>query len=233
VISKTAKLTEDNQGYWDRIKRARSWVNRAQGLESAGIDSEDRADPQELFIMYWIAFNALYGRVNEAGHGRYLRPGGDDGRWFLRMICDLDASTGRIESAVSALRKETHALLKSRYLSETYWRQGYSANVKRQLEEETTAVEDALDSGDPLPYLTTLLWGRVRVLRNQIFHGCSTNRNSRNKDAVDPALRVLSELIPLFVTVMEDRIDKENEWPRIPFPRRDSPQHPIARNHHH
>ena len=208
-------------------------MNRAQGLGSAGLDSEDRADSQELFIMHWIAFNALYGRVNETGHGRYLRPGDDDARWFLRMICDLDAGTGRIKSALSALRKEAHALLKSRYLSEPYWRQGYSANVKRQLEEETTAAENGLASGDPHPYLTTLLWGRVRVLRNQIFHGCSTNRDSLNKEDVEPALRVLSELIPLFVRVMEERIDKENEWPRIPFPRRGSPQHPSARSQHH
>lgn len=229
MTSHTAKLTEDNQGYWDRIKRARSWVNRA--LESAAIDSESGADSQELFIMYWIAFNALYGRVNETGHGRYLRPGDDDARWFLRMISDLDAGTGRIGSAVSAFRKDAHSLLKSRYLSEAYWREGYSANVKRQLEEETTAAEDALDSGDLHPYLATLLWGRVRVLRNQIFHGCSTNRNSLNKDALEPALRVLSELIPVFVEVMEDRVDKENEWPRVPFPRRGSPQHPTARGH--
>jgi Apea-like HEPN len=233
VTSIMNRLTEDNQGYWDRIKRAQSWVKRAQEMESIGIDDENPSESQIPFITYWIAFNALYGRVNESGNGRYLRLGDDDARWFLRMICDLDAGAGLIESAVAAIRKEGHALLKSRYLSEKYWRQGYSANLKRQLEEETTAAEDALDSGDPYPYLYTLLWCRVRVLRNQIFHGCSTNRDSLNKDVVEPALRVLSELISLFVKVMENRIDKENEWPRIPFPRRGSPQHSNDRSNNH
>ena len=229
MTSHTAKLTEDNQGYWDRIKRARSWVKRAQTLESTASDSASDADSQELFIMYWIGFNALYGRVNETGQGRYLRPGDDDARWFLRRICDLDAGTGRIGKAVVMFRKDAHSLLKSRYLSETYWREGNRPNVKRRLEEGTTAAEEALDSGDLYPYLETLLWRRVRVLRNQIFHGCSTNRDSLNKDALDPALRVLSELIPVFVNVMEGRVDTEKEWPRIPFPRLGSPQHRIAR----
>jgi hypothetical protein len=112
-----------------------------------------------------------------------------------------------------------------------YWKEGYSPTVKRRLEEETTAAEEALDSGDLYPYLETLLWRRVRVLRNQIFHGCSTNRDSLNKDALDPALRVLNELIPVFVDVMEERVDTENEWPRVPFPRQGSPQHRTARSH--
>jgi hypothetical protein len=230
MSTSTGKLTEDNQGYWDRIKRARSWVSRAQAAESAAIDSDDATDAQELFIMYWIGFNALYGRVNESGHGRYVRPGDDDARWFLRRICDLDAGTGRIAAMTSALRKDGHSLLKSRYLSDAYWREGYTSAVQRQVEEETVAAEEALDSGDVHNNLATLLWSRVRVLRNQIFHGCSTNRGSLNKDTLVPALRVLSGLLPVFVDVMEARVDKENEWPHIPFPRRGSPQHP-ARTH--
>lgn len=179
--------------------------------------------------MYWIGFNAWYGRLNETGQGRYLRPGDDDARWFLRRICDLDSGTARIEAPVSAVRKDAASLLKSRYLTEACWREGYSPTVKRQLEEETTAAEQAVTTGDFHSYLATLLWGRVRVLRNQIFHGCSTNRDSLNKDTLGPALRVLDELIPVFVEVMEARVDKENEWPRIPFPRRGSPQHRTAR----
>jgi hypothetical protein len=224
-------LTEDNQGYWDRIKRARSWVDRARALESEKIQDDESANSQELLIMYWIAFNAMYGRMNERDHGRYLRPGDDDARWFLRRICDLDAGVDSIRSALTELSRETHELLKSVYLSETYWREGYSSNVRRDLQEKTTEVEKALDAGDVHPYVTALLWGRIRMLRNQIFHGCSTNHDSLNKDALKPALRVLSVLIPLFLETMEGRVDKQTEWPRIPFPRRGSPQHPKTRGH--
>jgi hypothetical protein len=187
-------------------------------------------DSQELFIMYWIAFNALYGRVNETDHGRYLRPGDDDARWYLGRICDLDAGTGQIKLALTALHKEAHALLKSRYLYEAYWRGDYGNNVKRYLETEVKSAEDALNAGDVHPYVTALLWGRIRMLRNQIFHGCSTNRDSLNKDDLNPALQVLSVVIPLFIEIMENRFDKEADWPRIPFPRLGSPQHPKTRD---
>jgi hypothetical protein len=78
--NQTAKLTEDNQGYWDRIKRARSWIERARALETETTLGDELIDSQQLFIMYWIAFNAMYGRTNETDQGRYLRPADDDAR---------------------------------------------------------------------------------------------------------------------------------------------------------
>ena len=226
------KLTKDNQGYWDRIRRARSWVARAQALESLPIQADGDAVFHEIFISYWIAFNALYGRLNETGHGRYLRPDDSDAQWFLHRICDLDAGPGRILSALNDLRKEARALLKSKYLSETYWREGYSSNVKHDLEYQTNLAEENLAAGDVHAFLTILLWKRIRMVRNQVFHGCSMNRDSLNKDTLDPALRVLRVVIPLFIEIMEERIDKQNEWPRIPFPRRNSPQNSESESSH-
>lgn len=99
--NQTAKLTEDNQGYWDRIKRARSWIERARTLETEATQNGELVDSQQLFIIYWIAFNAMYGRINETDQGRYLRPGDDDARWFLRWICDMDTGQGRIKSTLT------------------------------------------------------------------------------------------------------------------------------------
>jgi hypothetical protein len=223
-----SKLTADNQGYWDRIKRGKSWVERARAAERQARDEDETVDLQTPFIMYWIAFNAMYGRVSDIDHGRYLRPGEDDARWFLRRISDLDAGEGRIVAAVTKIEREGHSLLKSRYLSDAYWREGFTSQVKDQLEDDTRTAEEALAAGDPHQYLSALLWRRIRVLRNQVFHGCSTNRASLNADALDPALKVMSVLIPVLLEVLESRTDKENEWPRIPFPRRGSPQHPKA-----
>jgi len=72
-------LTEANQGYWDRIKRAKSWIECAKEIEAA-----DAANPQQLFILYWIAFNSMYGRVKKiqvAGtFGGPMTPSGSLGR---------------------------------------------------------------------------------------------------------------------------------------------------------
>jgi len=43
-------------------------------------------------------------------------------------------------------------------------------------------------------------------------------------------LRFAAATAALAAEGTEARVDKENEWPRIPIPRRGSPQHPKARH---
>jgi hypothetical protein len=222
------KLTAANQGYWDRLKRARSWVDRANALERAADEQGSSPDQPELFVLYWIAFNALYGRVTEGGRGRYLRPGEDDARWFIARICELDTE-GRLSQAIDGLKRDVGHLLSSHFLFDDYWRSGYTGRVKQELQQEADDAEQALAKGSLNAYLTTVLWGRIRVLRNQIFHGCASNRDSLNRHTLTPAVRVLRALIPTFLDVKEARIDKETDWPLIPYPRWDSEQHPRPR----
>jgi hypothetical protein len=225
---KPPHLTEANQGYWDRLKRADSWLKRATAIEeNAHRDGEDPPS-QDLFICYWIAFNALYGRINDAAGGgrpgRYLRTADDDARWFIARVRDLDSSR-RLDAAISSIRSaDARSILRSHFLYERYWIHGYS-KVRDELTEEATAAEASLAAGNVEAYLIAL-FRRIRVLRNQIFHGCSTHRDSLNRDTLEPAVRVLAMLIPAFVGVLEARTDKQSEFPKIPFPRRRSPQHP-------
>jgi len=117
------KLTEASRGYWDRIKRAKSWIERAKEVEAG-----DAPDSQQLFILYWIAFNSMYGRVNESPSGGYLRRT-DDAEWFIRQICRLD-SQGRIGAVLEpkAARKDAENLLSSHFLFDGYWRDGYTGD---------------------------------------------------------------------------------------------------------
>jgi len=217
-------LTEANQGYWDRIKRAKSWIECAKEIEAA-----DAANPQQLFILYWIAFNSMYGRVKENPSGGYLRRT-DDAEWFIGQICHLD-SQGRIGAVLGpkAARKDAENLLPSHFLFDGYWRDGYTGKIKKKIKEHAAGAVAAFEGGSLESYLTTLLWGRLRVLRNQIFHGGSTNRDSFNTHTLGPALRIIKVLLPAFLEVMEARHDKEVEWPKIPYPPWDSPQHPHPR----
>lgn len=228
------RLTKENQGYWDRIKRADSWVERARSLE-AGRQAE-LADLtavenhyHEQFIYYWIAFNAMCGRADTTSHA-YLRRYLDDFNWFLARICELDRPEGKIEAAVRSVKREIHGLLKDRFLVQEYWREGYSTSVRRILENDRRAAEEALDSEHVRDCLEILFLGRLRILRNQIFHGCSTYRDSLNKDSLRPAVKVLSTLVPLFLEIMRER-GSRNDWPPIPYPRKGSPQHPEGRDH--
>jgi hypothetical protein len=113
---------------------------------------------------------------------------------------------------------------RSRYLFDRYWIDGFS-KVRGEITDKARSAEEGLAAGKVDAYLIAL-FRRIRVLRNQIFHGCSTQRDSLNRDTLEPAVRVLETLIPTFVRILWERSDKQHEFPKVPFPRRGSPQHP-------
>lgn len=204
------KLTYENQGFVDRVQRAESWVAKAQAIE-------DWEDHHGQFIFYWIALNALCGRDKTA-----RRHEEDDLKWFLGRVCDLDR--GAIHSTVLAIKTKADRLLKDQFLVEHYWSETPIANVNRVIDMDFDDAQKAWGKKKIETYLEILL-KRLRVLRNQIFHGCSTDRRSVNKTSLVPSLEILETLIPQFLETMK-RHGKHHDWPKIPYPRKDSPQHP-------
>jgi hypothetical protein len=237
-------LSEDNQGYWDRVDRATSWIQLARSIErltrkhdaaaraSSG-DWHERGRDQpmshgyhEQFICYWIAFNALYGRLSEQFRlGMSRRPiaeSFDDFDWFIDKICALDHGEGRLLNALGEVKREVHSLLMDKFLVEIYWQQGDTGRVKRRLQDDCRRAEEALADNDAYGCLKVLFWRRLRVLRNQIFHGCSTYRSTKQADSVIPAVTVVKALVTEFVTVMKKQ-HSQTGWAPVPFPRKDSP----------
>ena len=208
------KLTSANQGYWDRLQRAESWISRAESLKEQEWD-----DYHGPFIFYWIAFNALYGRNDEIGS-----TDGKDMEWFLGRICELDQEDGSLSGMLRDLKSKTDRLIKAQFLSRAYWKEGPSTRFKENQEEDFEKAQTAYDRRKFDGYLTTL-FERLRVLRNQIFHGCSTDRRSLNKNSLRPALEILEELVPQFLKIFKDH-GQRYDWPKAPYPRRGSPQHP-------
>jgi len=208
------KLTYRNQGYCDRLQRAESWIERARAIE-------DWEDHHGQFIFYWIALNALYGR-DEASR----RSEADDQTWFLNRVFDLDKEARAIPRAFDELKPKADRLLKDQFLVDPYWSEGLTARVKRIIESDFKKAQEAWVRGDRETYIGILFW-RLSVLRNQIFHGCSTDRRSLNKTSLMPALDILEALVPQFLETL--RLHGKNyDWPKIPYPRKGSPQHPGA-----
>jgi len=206
------KLTEHNQGYWDRLQRAESWIQRGQEIE----DWEDHGGP---FIFYWIALNSLYGR-----HKMTRRSEENDLGWFLNRICHLDSGERSLMATLQPLKSKVDRILKDQFLLELYWQGAGSSKVKQILNDDYDQAQDAWRAGKLDKYLA-LLFGRLRVLRNQIFHGCSTDRKSLNKTSLLPALNLLETLVSLFVGIMRKH-GEVMDWPGVPYPRKGSPQHP-------
>lgn len=214
------KLTYENQGYRDRLDRAESWIKRAKNLQEQNRKEQDWEDYDYHgpFIFYWIAFNALYGRHDEIRGKKDI----DAIKWFLRQICKLD--DGRLTQFLSDIKRKTDRLLQDRFLSKTYWKEGLSPNFKRVQEKDFKEAQTAYE-GEKFDGYLTILFERLRMLRNQIFHGCSTDRDSLNKDSLLPALEILEELVPQFVKIFK-AYGEGYDWPEVPYPRRGSPQHP-------
>ena len=72
------KLTFQNQGYWDRLQRSESWIQRAESIQ-------EWDDYHGSFIFYWIALNALYGEPLDS-----QRSEEEALNWFLRRMCEMD-----------------------------------------------------------------------------------------------------------------------------------------------
>lgn len=205
------KMTRENQGYFDRLQRAESWIERAQAIE-------DWEDYHGQFIFYWIAWNALYGR--ERADRRF-----DDAdmRWFLGLVCDWDQPA--ICNALSPpLKRKADNLIKDKFLCEVYWEQGTTRHTERAVDRDYEDAQKRWGDGKTSEYLG-LLFRRLRVLRNQIFHGCSTDRRSLNKPSLVPAVELLGALVPTFLDVTQ-RCGKGRPWPGVPYPRKGSPLNP-------
>ena len=209
------KLTYENQGYWDRLHRAESWIDRAKGLKAQEWD-------EGPFIFYWIAFNALYGQ-----HDEMRETDSKDVEKFLERICKLDQKDGSLSLILDDIhiKRKMDSLIKNQYLSEIYWREkGRWRKFKLDQDNDHKKAQIAYKQRELDEYLT-ILFKRLRVLRNQIFHGCSTDKSRSNKGSLRPALEILEKLVPQFLEIFRAHGQRE-KWGKVPYPRSNSPQHP-------
>ncbi len=209
------KLTYENQSYWDRLKRAESWISRAESLKAQEWD-------EGPFIFYWIAFNTLYGQ-----HDEIRETDSKDIEKFLKRICKLDQKDGSLSLILHDIhiKRKMDSLIKNQYLSEIYWREkGRLRKFKLDQDNDHKKAQIAYKQRELDEYLS-ILFKRLRVLRNQIFHGCSTDKSRSNKGSLQPAEAILKELVPQFLTIFKDHGQRE-KWGKVPYPRSGSPQHP-------
>ncbi len=67
------------------------------------------------------------------------------------------------------------------------------------------------------PYLIRL-FGRLYVLRKQIFHGCSKDRGAKNRPSLRAAVPVLERLVSVFIDLVDGRAGDEALLENPPYP---------------
>lgn len=234
------------QGYYDRVQRACSWLAKAKRS----------SDPEAGFIFSWIALNALCGIRAEIvktdwwkreerscpshDEQQYDEPVPREPReleWFLWRICGLDIGPGTLRRVIEDEGNwaAAKAILGTRYLMSNFWSwkwqtQNDLAILTRRSER---IVKDAIGiAGDRrtiyLGLCEIIVW-RLRVLRNQLFHGCATDTHSKRRadgpSELEAGWRLLGELVWAFLRLMATETARALYWPPIPYPRAGSEQH--------
>lgn len=181
-----------------RMRRAISWIDRAERCEDGDNDSR--------FIFLWIALNAAYATADQVSTEMGLVRG------FLDLIVDLDQ-----EEALFAQLRENYAaiqlLIDNQYIFNHYWD---GANWKPAFERDKQNTLRALNEGATAEVLEIVL-RRLYTLRNQLLHGGSTWKGSKNRRQVEDGAAMLGSLVPRFVLLMMNHPHLHQQWGTPPY----------------
>ncbi len=194
---------EANEPFCIRVWRSLSWLERAESIP--GDDIEGR------FISCWIGVNALYGRLDDEH-----KPWGDHEALgtFIAQVWRLDSD----EQLRRMLGKREPAVLKlieNKYLTLDFW-------LKSRKEAERAIQHDLkkaiLDFRKPNRLsILRMLFERLHVMRNQLFHGASTKGSKLNRRTLASSAAILLDLLPICLEIMIVRGIQE-DWGELCFP---------------
>ena len=218
-----------------RLQRAASWMKLAKDLERA-IDEPREASgvmvlpkwarSHELFIFYWIAFNALYGTEGEKEWPKLEA--------FLKKVETMTklrdvGNISILEEAIRNCLSDGETVILDKFLDMAYWRRiTHEKDVIEECQGRCEKAKQAVVKGKYFPFLSAV-FDHLRVLRNQIMHGSASHgQNSKGyKDSVLPGLKVLRTLVPAFFALVRDCGSTPGlDWEKVPFPRYGSDGHP-------
>ncbi len=177
-----------------RIHRGLSWLIRAENQDE---------DDDAAFIFYWVAFNALYGiQVKDATEMDGERSAFQA---FFYKISQLDSEHLIYDELWRQFSDSVRILIQNRYVFQPFWSHhhgmtGYE-DWELRFEKARELGYRALENGDTVQILS-IIFDRLYVLRNQVFHGAATWKSSVNRAQIKDATRILAFLLPLFINLM-------------------------------
>ena len=213
-FSRSSKATDPAHAPNLRLRRALSWVSRAE--------TEDH-DCDASFVFYWIAFNAAYGQLGSPWSNPEKER--DSFKKYLEKIVNCDYQA--IKDAIfPALVNQIDTFVNNKYVYQPFWAhhnmEQRHQDWERDYEHSTKDVRQALWDGNATTVLREL-FDRLYTLRNQLLHGGATWNSSVNRNQVETGARIMSSLVPRFIEVM---IEHPHDWgvPRYPVVQEGGPQ---------
>jgi len=198
AIPKEAR--DAHQDFSIRVWRGLSWLERGEKAE----DFEGR------FISLWIAFNSIYGHLDEDG-----RDARDRASWqtFLARLVKEDA-----EGALGRIVRERQAgilrLIDNQFLFKPFWLGLPDAAEK--LRRSVRRCLKCYNDGSTLAVLQEL-FERLYVMRTQVFHGAATSGSKLNRPTLERSTGVLAALVPEMVRIIISA-GPAVDWGEVCFP---------------
>ena len=193
-------IRDAHQPFSIRVWRGLSWLERVEGA----------GDVEGRFISLWIAFNAIYGRLDEDGRGIKDRV-----TWqaFMTRVVerDVDDRLGRI---VRQCQPVILSIINSPYVFRPFWFEDPQWSDKLN-----TARRQALlnyHKGHTLAILQEL-FERLYVIRSQVFHGAATCGSRLNRELLAQCTDCLGHIVPTVVTILLDAGPKV-QWGEVCYP---------------
>ena len=174
-----------HQDFSIRLWRGMSWLQCSELAE----------DVDTRYMLLWVAFNAAYG---QDGHG--IGPHGDREGW-QRFLTEVDARDTHdlLGRTIRGNQEHVLDLIDNRFLFRQYWKHESDWEERFVLIRQVTLKQ--LGQGLTLRILHSL-FERLYILRNQLFHGQATWCSKINRQSVEPAMVLLSEILPPILTIM-------------------------------
>ena len=172
-----------------RTHRAIAWFERGA--------KEHTRDEDVAFILYWIAFNAAYGkemsRQDNAGDRNQFVD-------YLRTLIRSDAGNVIHTLVWGQLSEHVRNLLNNEYLYAPFWP---NADWQGRFQRCIRRMNEAWDLRNTEEILSRL-FDQLYMLRNQLVHGGAKWNSSFNRDSVGGGAVVMESLVPVFIKIMLD-----------------------------
>ncbi len=193
-------LRDAHQPFSIRVWRGLSWLERAEGA----------GDVEGRFISLWIAFNAIYGRLDDDGRGA-----ADRVTWqaFVARVVEHDADD-RLGHIVRQCQAAVLSIIDSQHLFRPFWVGDGPWEAKLAAARRRALLD--CHHGNTLSLLQEL-FERLYVMRSQVFHGAATSGSKLNRGMLARCTDCLGHIVPAMVAILIEA-GPQVEWGEVCYP---------------